>query len=157
MTERREIEQTKELADVIVEKFRNLFALESRVLEVRERARQIAANRDTAEPSDLQQDTPTPDDQETLMALETQLTEQIAEMETIIDELRSATPSFRTYVLPQMSEIVGPLKTRDAAEQEELSQLVAALTDEGNTQSLEQLEAIIITRLRDNLEKTFGP
>ena len=40
--------------------------------------------------------------------------------------------------------------------QEDLAQLVAALTDDGNTQSLEQLEAIIITRLRDNLERTFG-
>ena len=155
MTETRETEQTKTLADVIVEKFRNLFALESRVLEAREQARQIAANRDTTEASDPQ-NTPTPDDQEMVMALETQLKEQIAEMETIIDELRSATPSFRTYVLPQMSEIVEPLKTSDAAEQEELTQLVAALTDKGNTQSLEQLEGIIITRLRDNLEKTFG-
>ncbi|RKU09785.1 hypothetical protein C6503_20630 [Candidatus Poribacteria bacterium] len=156
MTERTETEQTKTLADVIVEKFRNLFALESRVLEARERTRQIAANRDTAEPSDLQ-DTPTPDNQEMLIALETQLKAQIVEMEAIIDELRSAMPSFRTYVLPQMSEIVGTLKASDVVEQEELAQLVAALTDDGNTQSLEQLEAIIITRLRDNLEKTFGP
>ncbi|RKU30509.1 hypothetical protein C6499_06160 [Candidatus Poribacteria bacterium] len=156
MTETKETEQTKALADVIVEKFRNLFALESRVLEARERSRQIAAHRDTAEPSDLQQDTPTPDNQEMLMALETQLKKQVAEIETIIDELRSATPSFKTYVLPQMSEIVGTLKASDVVEQEELAQLVAALTDDGNTQSLEQLEAIIITRLRDNLEKTFG-
>ena len=156
MIEIRETEQTKTLADVIVEKFRNLFALESRVLEAREQARHIAANPDTATPSDLQ-DPPTPDDQEMLTTLETQLKAQIAEMETIIDELRSATPSFRTYVLPQMSEIVRPLKASDAGEQEDLAQLVAALTDEGNTQSLEQLEAIIITRLRDNLEKTFGP
>lgn len=156
MTETKETEQTKALADVIVEKFRNLFALESRVLEARERARQIAANRDTTEPSDLQQNTSTPDNQEMLMALETQLKKQVAEIETIIDELRSATPSFRTYVLPQMSEIVGTLKASDVVEQEELIQLVAALTDDGNTQSLEQLEAIIITRLRDNLEKTFG-
>ena len=156
MTETRETEQTKALADVIVEKFRNLFALESRVLAARERARQIAANADTADPPDLQQNTPTPDDQEMLMALEAQLKEQVAEMETIIDKLKSATPSFKTYVLPQMSEIVGTLKVSDVVEQEELVQLVAALTDDGNTQSLEQLEVIIITRLRDNLEKTFG-
>ena len=154
MTEK-ETEQTKELADIIVEKFRSLFALESRVLEAREQARQIAANHDTAETSDPQ-DMPTPEDQEMLIALETQLKEQVEEMEKIIDELRSATPSFRTYVLPQMSEIVETLKTSDAAEQAELAQLVAALMDDGNTQSLEQLEAIIITRLRDNLEKTFG-
>lgn len=55
-----------------------------------------------------------------------------------------------------MSEIVETLKASDAAAQAELAQLVATLTDNGNTQSLEQLEAIIITRLRDNLEKTFG-
>ena len=55
-----------------------------------------------------------------------------------------------------MSEIVGTLKASNAAEQEELSQLVEALMDAGNKRSLEQLEAIIITRLRDNLEKTFG-
>ena len=52
-----------------------------------------------------------------------------------------------------MSEVVGTLRTYDAAEREELAQLVAALTDEENVQSLEQLEAIIITRLRNNLEK----
>ena len=155
MTER-EIEQTKALADIIVEKFRNLFALESLILEARERERQIAANRGTAEPSDPQ-DVPIPEDQEMLTALETQLKAQIAEMEETIDELKSATPSFRTYVLPQMSEIVGTLKASGVVEQEELAQLVAALTDDGDTQSLEQLEAIIITRLRDNLEKTFGP
>ena len=154
MTER-ETEQTKELADIIVEKFRNLFALESRTLEARERARQIAANRDTAEPSDPQEN-PTAESQKMLTQLESQLKERVAEIEKIIDEPKLATPSFRTYVLPQMSEIVGTLKACDAVEQEELAQLVAALTDDGNTQSLEQLEAIIITRLRANLERTFG-
>ena len=155
MTEKRKTEQTKELTAVIVEKLRNLFALEGHVLEARERARQIAANRDTTEPADPQ-GTLTPEDQEILKALETQLKEQIAEIEAIIDEISSATPSFRTYVLPQMCEVVGTLKTSDAAAQEELVQLVAVLTDDENTQSLEQLEAIIITRLRSNLKKTFG-
>ena len=154
MTEK-ETEQTKELADIIVEKFRSLFALESRVLEAREQARQIAANRDTAETSDPQEN-PTAAYQAMLIALESQLKEGVAELEKIMDELKSATSSFRTYVLPQMSEIVETLKTSDAAEQAELAQLVAALMDDGNTHSLEQLEAIIITRLRDNLEKTFG-
>ena len=153
MTEK-EIEQTKELPDIIVEKFRSLFALESRILEAREQARQIAANRDTAETSDPQ-DMPTPEHQEMLTALETQLKAQLEEMEKIIDELSSVTPSFSTYVLPQMSEIVGTLKASDTAAQAELAQLVAALMDDGNTQSFEQLEAVIITRLRDNLEKTF--
>ena len=145
MTER-ETQQTEELADIIVEKFRNLFALESRILEAREHA----AHRDTAEIDDPQ------NIPKMLTALETELKAQIEEMEKIIDELRAATPSFSTYVLPQMSEIVGTLKASDAAEQAELAQLVAALMDDGNTQSLEQLEAVIITRLRDNLEKTFG-
>ena len=150
MTERG-TEQTNELADVIVGKFRNLFSLESRVLERREQA----ANRDTAETDDPQ-NIPTPEDQERLPALETLLEEQVKEMEEIINELKSTTPSFRTYVLPQMSEIVKTLKTSDAAGQVELVQLVAALIDNGNRQSLEQLEAVIITQLRDNLEKTFG-
>ena len=155
MTER-ETEQTKELADIIVEKFRNLFVLESRVLEAREQAKQIAANHDTTEPSNPQEN-PTTKYQETLAALESQLKEGVAEMEEIIDELNtSAALSFRTYVLPQMSEIVGTLKACDAAKQEELTQFVPVLTDEGHKQSLEQLEAIIITRLRDNLERTFG-
>ena len=150
MTER-EIEQTNELADVIVEKFRKLFALESRVLEAREQA----AHRDTPETGDPQ-NMPTPEDQERLTALETRLEEQVKEMEEMISKLISAMPSFRTYVLPQMREIVETLKTSDATAQVELAQLVAALMDNGNTQSLEQLEAVIITRLRDNLEKTFG-
>ena len=155
MTER-ETEQTKELADIIVEKFRNLFTLESRVLEEREQAEQIAANRDTAEPSNPQEN-PTTKYQETLAALESQLKKGIAEMEKIIDELNtSAALSFRTYILPQMSEIVGTLKACDAAKQEELTQFVRVLIDDRNTQSLEQLEAIIITRLRNNLERTFG-
>lgn len=154
MTER-ETEQTNELADLIVEKFRKLFTLENRVLEARKQARHITANPYTAEASDPP-DTPTPEDQKMLIALETALKEQVEEMEEIIDALRSATPSFSPYVLPQMSEIVETLKASDAAAQAELAQLVATLTDNGNTQSLEQLEAIIITRLRDNLEKTFG-
>ena len=154
MTEK-ETGQTKELADIIVEKFRALVALESKVLEAREEGSQISAIHDSKEPSDPQKN-PTAEYQEMLTALESQLKEGVAEMEKIMDELKSATSSFKTYVLPQMSKIVGTLKTSDAAKQEELVQLVAALTDDGNTQSLEQLEAIIITRLRDNLEKTFG-
>ena len=154
MTEK-EIGQTQELADIIVEKFRALVALESKVLEAREEGSQISAIHDSEEPSDPQEN-PTAEYQEMLTALESQLKEGVAEMEKIMDELKSATSSFRTYILPQMSEIVGTLKTSDAAAQEELTQLVAVLTDDGNTQSLEQLEAIIITRLRDNLEKTFG-
>ena len=148
MTEK-ETEQTKKLADVIVEKFRLLVDLESKVLEAREQINQMADSHDSEEH-------PITAYQETLTQLESELKNGIAEMEKIMDALKSATPSFKTYVLPQLREIVETLKASDAAEQAELAQLVAALTDDGNTQSLEQLEAIIITRLRDNLEKTFG-
>ena len=155
MTEK-ETEQTQKLADIIVEKFRLLVDLESKVLEAREQINQMADSHDSKEPSDPEEN-PTTAYQETLTQLESELKDGIAEMEKIMDALKSVTPSFKTYVLPQLSEIVETLKASDAAEQAELTQLVAALTDDGNTQSLEQLEAIIITRLRDNLEKTFGP
>ena len=96
-----------------------------------------------------------------LTALESQLKTHVEEMVTIIDELQSidelqTIPYFRAYVLPQIGEAVGTLKACDVAESEELTQLVAALVDADSPQSLERLEAIIITRLRDNLEKTFG-
>ena len=154
MTEK-ETGQIKELADIIVEKFRAVIALESKVLEAREQGNPISAINDSEEPSNPQEN-PTAEYREMLTQLELQLKEGVADMEKIMDELKSATLSFRTYVLPLMSEIVGTLKASDAAEQAELAQLVAALTDDGNTRSLEQLEVIIITRLRDNLEKTFG-
>ena len=144
------------LANIIVEKFRALIALESKVLEAREQGNPVSDINDSEGASDPQEN-PTAEYREMLIQLEAQLKEGVADMEKIMDELKSATLSFRTYVLPLMSEIVGTLKASDAAEQAELAQLVAALTDDGNTQSLEQLEAIIITRLRDNLEKTFGP
>ena len=151
----KETEQTKELADIIVEKFRHLFALESRILEAREQATQTAANHDTTEPAEPQ-DTLTPEDQETLTTLETQMKELIEETEEFIDALESETPALKTYVLPQMHQIVETLKANTSAEQAELVQLVTVLTGTRSTQSLEQLEAVIITRLRDSLEKTFG-
>ena len=152
---KKETGQTKELADRIVERFRTLVDLESRVLDERKRVNQIAADHDNVESSDLSKK-PIAEPQEVLTELELQLEKGIGEMEKFIDELKSATPSFRTYVLPRMSEIVRTLKAYDATEQEELAQLVDALMDEENTRSLGQLEMIIITRLRDNLEKTFG-
>ena len=154
MTEK-ETQQTKEIADIIVEKFRNLFALESRILEARERATQTAANRDTTEPPNPQ-GTPISQDEEMLTTLETQMNELIEDMEEFVDELKSTMPALRTYILPQMLQIVETLKANTPAEQAELLQLVTALIAIGNTQSLEQLEAVIITRLRDSLEKTFG-
>ena len=154
MTER-ETGQTKELADIIIKKFRALIALENRVLETREEIRQIPTICDNTVLADLQENLIV-ERQEMLSELELQLKENVEEMERIIDELKLETPHFRTYVLPQMSEIVGTLKICGAAEVEELTQLVDALMDEENTESLAQLEAVIITRLRDNLEKTFG-
>ena len=149
MTEK-ETEQTMELADIIVEKFRALVDLESRVLEARE-----SAVYNTAEPVDPQIDAIAAR-RETLTELESQLKNAVEEMDIIMEELQFAPPDFRVYILPQISEIVGTLRTCDAAEQEELIQLVDALVDADSPQSLEQLEAIIITRFRDNLEKTFG-
>ncbi len=149
MTEK-ETGQTTELADIIVEKFRALVDLESRVLEARE-----AAVHNTVVPVNLQVNSINRQ-QKALEALESQLKNAVEEMDIIMEELQYAPPDFKAYVLPQISEIVGTLRACDVAEQEELLQLVDALVDVDSTQSLEQLEAIIITRLRDNLEKTFG-
>lgn len=145
MTEQ-EMREAAERADKIVEKVRSLVALEDKVLEARASARHVSNNGGS-----------TAQHQDALAVLESELEENVKELDGIADELKLATPSFKTYVLPQLSEIVGTLKASDTAEQKELVQLVAALTDNGNTQSLEQLEAIIIARLRNNLEKTFGP
>ena len=53
-----------------------------------------------------------------------------------------------------MSEIVGTLKACDAADRSELAELVTVLTDE-NAEPSEQLEEAIITRLKNNIERTF--
>ena len=129
-------------ADRIVEKVRSLVALEDKILAARKSLHQTAA---TKSGTDLQED---------LAGLESQLKESVAELDGITDELKLATPCFRAYVLPQMNEIVGTLKTCDAADRNELTELIAALTDE-NTETTEQLEEAIITRLKSNLEHTF--
>ena len=149
MTEK-ETEQTKELADIIVEKFRALVDLESRVLKARE-----SAAHNTVEPVAPQGNSIT-ERRGTLSKLESQLKKAVEEMDIIMEELQFAPPDFRTYILPQISEIVGSLRTCDTAEKEELIHLVDALVDVDSPESLERLEAIIITRLRGNLEKTFG-
>ena len=138
-----EMREAMERADRIVEKVRSLVNLEGKVVEARESVRQLSANGDTAPTSDM------------LEGLESQLKESVEELEDITDELKLATPCFRAYVLPQMSEIVGTLKACDAAERSELAQLVTALTDE-NSQAPEELEEAIITRLKSNLERTFS-
>ena len=145
MTEK-EIREATERADRIVEKVRSLVALEDKVLEARESVRQLSVNGDTP---------PTTDLQDVLAALESQLEENVKELDGITDELKLATPCFRAYVLPQMSEIVGTLKACDAADRSELAELVTALTDE-NAEPSEQLEEAIITRLKSNIDRTFS-
>ena len=146
MTEQ-EMREAMERANGIVEKVRSLVALEDKVLAVRESVRQLSAtNGGTSSIARLQED---------LAGLESQLQENVAELDGITDELKLATPCFRAYVLPQMSEIVGTLKACDAADRSELAELVTVLTDE-NAEPSEQLEEAIITRLKSNIERTFS-
>ena len=138
MTEQ-ELREAQERADAIVAKVRALVDLEDKVLEARE-----SANGNATIPQDG------------LTALESQLKESVEELDGITDELKFATPCFKAYVLPQMSELVGTLKACDTAERSELVQLVTTLTDE-NSEPSEELEEAIITRLKNNLERTFSP
>ena len=151
MTEQ-ELREAKERADMIVNKMRDLVTLEDKVLKARESVRQLSVN-DTS-PANLQEDS-VAERQNGLSVLEAQLKESVEELDGVTDELKWATPCFRAYVLPQMSEIVGTLKACDAADRSELTQLVTVLTDE-NSESSEELEEAIITRLKDNLERTFS-
>ena len=105
MTEQ-EAREAKERADMIVNKVRDLVALEDKVLEARESVRQLSLN-DTS-PDDLQED-PITKRQSALAVLEAQLKESVEDLDSITDELKWATPCFRAYVLPQMSELVGTL------------------------------------------------
>ena len=140
MTEREMLEAQKR-ADMIVGKVRDLVDLESRVLEARE-----AADGDAT----------SPDANGSLKNLETRLETRVEELSGIADELKWATPCFRAYVLPQIGDIMGKQQSFDSEERRDLESVIAALTDEENAQSSEQLASEIITRLRDNLEKTFG-
>ena len=143
----KEMREAMERADRIMEKVRSLVALEDKVLAARESVRQLpATNGGTASTARLQED---------LAGLESQLKESVAELDGITDELQLATPCFRAYVLPQMSEIIGTLKACDAAERSELAELVTALTAE-NSEPSEQLEEAIITRLKSNIERSFS-
>ena len=146
-----EIREAMERADRIVEKVRALVALEDKVLEARASVRQLSVNDDTPQP----QEDRVAKCQDALTALESQLEESVKELDSITDELKLATPCFRAYVLPQMSEIVGTLRACDAADRSELAELVTTLTDE-NAEPSEQLEAAIITRLKNNIERTFS-
>ena len=135
MTEREMLEAQKR-ADAIVGKVRDLVDLESQVLAARE-----AAKRDR---------------NGSLNTLEASLKARVKELNEIADELKWATPCFRAYVLPQIGDIMGKQQSFHSEERQDLERVIAALADEENTESSEQLAAEIITRLRDNLEKTFG-
>ena len=140
MTEREMLEAQKR-ADMIVGKVRDLVDLEGQVLEAREAASGDATN---------------PDGNGSLNDLEARLKTSVEELNGISDELKWATPCFRSYVLPQIGDIMGKQQSFDSEERRDLESVIAALTDEENAQSSEQLASEIITRLRDNLEKTFG-
>lgn len=139
-----EIREATERADRIIEKVRSLVALEDKVIEARESVRHVADNGGA-----------TAQHQDALAALESQLAENVKELDSITDALKLATPCFRAYVLPQMSEIVGTLKACDTADRSELAELVTVLTDE-NAEPSEQLEEAIITQLKNNIERTFS-
>ena len=128
-------------ADTIVDKVRDLIALESQVLEAREAANESAAHTDG---------------NGALKALEAKLQTRVEELNGVADELKWATPCFRAYVLPQIGDIMGKQKSFDSEERKDLESVITALTDEKNSESSEQLAADIITRLRKNLAKTFG-
>ncbi|MYB94702.1 hypothetical protein F4054_07750 [Candidatus Poribacteria bacterium] len=141
-----EMREAMERADGIVAKVRALIALEDKVLGARASVRQLPVNSTNASSARLQ---------ENLVGLEAQLKESVAELDTITEELHFATPCFRAYVLPQISELVGTLKACDAAERNELKALITTLTDE-NTETTQQLEEAILTQLKNNLERTFS-
>ncbi len=137
MTEQ-EILEAQKRADAIVEKVRNLVALESQVLAARE-----AANANTA-------------DENGLKVLETQLETRVEELSGIADDLKWATPCFRAYVLPQIGDILGKQASFQSEERKDLESVIAALIDAENAEPSEELAADIIARLRSNIEKSFG-
>lgn len=128
----KEAQEAKRRADSMVKKVRDLVALEDQVLEAKE--------------SESQE----------LATLESKLKTSVEELDGISDELKLATPCFRSYVLPQISELVGTLKACDTAGRSELAQLVNTITQQEDPQALEELESVIIARLKDNIERTFN-
>lgn len=134
----REMLAAQKRADAVVDKVRDLVALESRVLEARE-----AAGDSTAARNGL-------DD------LEVQLKRRVEELNEIANELKWATPCFRAYVLPQIGDILGKQKSFQSEERKDLESVIAALTDAENAEPSEELAADIIARLRSNIEKSFG-
>ncbi len=127
-----EAREAKERADMIVKKVRDLVTLEDQVLQARDAGTQ-----------------------DELSKLEADLEESVNELDSITDELKWATPCFRAYVLPQMSELVGTLQACDSAGRSELANLVKSLTNEEDSESLEELETAIINQLKENIDRTF--
>ena len=132
MTEKA-MREAKERADTIVEKVRALVALENAVLKARES-----------------------EQQEELTQLETQLKANVAELDSITNELKWTTPCFKAYVLPQMSKLVGTLKACDNVGRSELSKLIESLNDENSDEELEEIETAIINQLKENIDRTFS-
>ena len=128
MTEQ-EMRAAQERADLIVKKVKDLVALEDSTL--------------TAQPAE----------QATFVS---RLRERAEELNGIADELKWATPCFRAYVLPQIGEILDKRETFNEVERLDLERIVSTLTDEENAEASEQLTTLLITSLRENLERTFG-
>ncbi|GEM_PF-1448541 len=144
MTEQ-EAREAEERADMIIKKVRTLVDLEDAVLAARDAVQNLSTNNVSRT-----------SEREELMKLESQLKSSVEELNNITEELKWETPCFRAYVLPQMSELVGTLKACDTTDRKHLAELVTALTDEENSQSPEQLAEAIVTRIRINIERTFG-
>ena len=150
MTEQK-TKETKTYADMIVKKVRDLIVLEDRVIEARETVQKFSALNDNSTRTDSQENTGAKH-QEVLTKLESELKAHIVELSRITDELKWTPLSLRVHALTETGELVRKLKMNDIAEQ---SQLLTALTDAENTSSPEKLEAIIIARLKKNLERIF--
>ncbi|MDE0423986.1 hypothetical protein F4Y59_13670 [Candidatus Poribacteria bacterium] len=140
MTEMTEQEMlaAQKRADAVVDKVRGLVDLENRVLEAR-----AVADDSTADSNGLKD-------------LEAQLERRVAELNEIANELQWATPCFRAYVLPQISEVMGKQTSFRSEERKDLENVIAALTAEEDSEFSEALAADIIARLRSNIEKSFG-
>ena len=128
-----EARAAKERADMIVDKVRDLVILEEQVIQARESA---------THPE--------------LTKLEAELKTRVDELDVITGELKWATPCFKAYVLPQMSESVGTLKACDNAGRSELAKLIESLNDENSDGKLEEIETAIINQLKENIDRTFS-
>lgn len=150
----RETTEAKEYADMIVKKVRDLIVLEDQVIEAREIVQQFPAISDNRTQTDSQEDTITKH-QEVLTKLESELKACIVELGRVIDELKWTPLCLRAHALTETGELVTKLKASNIVEQGEQEQLLTVLTDEKDASVSEQLEAVIIARLKSNLERIF--